>query len=87
MTFLYGLLSDRSIMAPLQSQGAGEDDEHRSDGNQRKRARGRDGGHGLKMRDHYPVFKGGPPTTSALVRPRSDHLPPSYLKETLIFAR
>jgi hypothetical protein len=32
MTFLYGLLPDVSIVAPLQSQGAGEHHEHRSNG-------------------------------------------------------
>jgi len=64
MTFLYGVLSDHSIVAPLQSQGAREDHEYRSDGNQRKRASGRDDGHDLKMRDstserstNYPVFR------------------------------
>lgn len=59
MTFLYGLLSDHSIMAPLQSQGAGEDHEHRSDGNQRKRASLRDEG------QREGVFK-GPATLYAL---------------------
>ena len=42
MAFLYGLLSDLAIIAPLQSQGAGEDHEHRNDGNYRKRASLRD---------------------------------------------